>query len=214
MGSLYNQPAPGVPPEKLPKTMAQPADLQTNPSDIDAAAWRGADEPGALPADPALAAWLGTSGSLTRRLRRLCGADFALEVVTEGHEPASPEDQALLGTREPSLFVRRVRLCAGRQSLVHACTFVPSLTLRRHPRLAELGASPLWEALADREGVRRTGFQFARVGGGPRDGGRLPETPDVDAGLWGRRSLFLIDEDPLLVYEFFRPALADFGLPE
>ncbi len=195
--------------------MAQQADLQTSPSETGVPAWRGADEPGALPADPALAAWLGLSGSLTRRLRRLCGADFALEVVAEGHEPASLEDRALLGTREPSLFVRRVRLCAGPQCLIDACTLVPAITLRRHPRLGALGASPLGEALADREDVRRTGFQFARVGDGePGIVGPWPEMDDVEGDRWGRRSLFMIDDDPLLVYEFFRPALADFGPPE
>ncbi len=198
--------------------MTPPADPQTQPVASDATsaigAWRGADDPGALPEDPGLRGWLLDPGSLTRRLRAACEGDFVLEVLGEGREAASPEDLRVLGTEDRSLHVRRVRLRAGERTLVHACTLVPSSTLAQHPWLTALGSSPLWEALAGRERVRRTPFEFADASSGALpDSAALRALRQQDQPLWARRSLFLVDEAPLLVVEFFLPSLASLGPP-
>ena len=66
--------------------------------------------------------------------------------------------------------------------------------------------------LADQAGVRRTDFEFALVAGAdePRTSRDLPPGAGPCAG---RRSRFFIADAPILVYEFFLPALLEFGPP-
>ena len=165
-----------------------------------------------LPGVAAIRPWLEDDGSLTRRLRRLGGRDFRLEVLGEAWECAGPEDAAVLGSASGRVRVRRVRLSARGSHLVYACTRMPPETLARHPWLGRLGHKPLGEALADRSNVQRTPFEFARL---PMDHALLRDAVrgiDVVATqLWGRRSRFLIGDCPILVYEVFLPGLAKFG---
>jgi chorismate--pyruvate lyase len=176
--------------------------------------WRRADALSLPPGDPALAGWLTHAGSLTRRLQQLRPGAFALEVIGEGVEPATPEDAALLGTDERALYTRRIRLRVDGRALVQACTLAPEATLVRHPWLKALGVRPLGAALADWPGVRRTGFEFAFTAGG--DGEQTPalrNLPREYGPCAGRRSRFFIADAPILVYEFFLPPLLEFGPP-
>jgi chorismate--pyruvate lyase len=192
--------------------MAPSANLCPDPLATGSTRWRRADAPDALPADPVLAGWLTHAGSLTRRLQQLRPGAFALEVIGEGVEPAAPADAALLETDEPALYTRRIRLRVGGQTLVQACTLAPESTVARHPWLSDLGVRPLGSALADQAGVRRTDFEFALVAGAdePRTSRGLPPGAGPCAG---RRSRFFIADAPILVYEFFLPALLEFGPP-
>ena len=117
----------------------QPVQSNTEGTPGNGDEWRAADVPDALPGDPVLV-------SLQARGQNR----FALEVVDEGHENATPSDAALLGTGDGRFYARRVRLGVRGELLVHACTLVPEQTLAAHPWLSELGSRPLGEALADR----------------------------------------------------------------
>jgi chorismate--pyruvate lyase len=161
-----------------------------------------------------LAGWLSHAGSLTHRLQELCPGAFALEVIGEGMEPATPDDAALLGTDERSLYTRRIRLRVRGQALVQACTLASKATVNRHPWLKGLGDQPLGSALAERDGVRRTDFEFALISAD--SAGALPTLRDLPPGpgpCAGRRSRFFVAGAPILVYEFFLPALLEFGPP-
>ncbi len=57
-------------------------------TDDPSALWRPADLIPDLPHEGDVRQWLEDSGSLTRRLRRLGGKDFCLDVVGETWEPA------------------------------------------------------------------------------------------------------------------------------
>jgi chorismate--pyruvate lyase len=174
--------------------------------------WREAAALDGCPLDNALRAWLEDGGSLTRRLRRIGGRRFRLEVLGEGWEEARDEDLRLLACSSGRVRVRRVRLSAGQSRLVYASTRMPPETLARHPWLGRLGNKPLGEALADRTDVRRTPFEFAEI---PSVDPLLTEAvngADIPpAKLWTRRSLFYIGELPILVYEVFLPGLSGYG---
>jgi len=162
--------------------------------------------------DPGLCRWLQSDGSLTRRLRRLGGRDFHLEVMGEGWERSSPEDTEALGSAAARVRVRQVRLTARGIPLVFASTWMPPETLARHPWLGQLGQKPLGEALADRADVQRTPFEFAMLPPGHSlMVAALEGTDIVPVSLWCRRSRFVIGESPILVYEIFMPGLANFG---
>lgn len=162
--------------------------------------------------DPGLRVWLEADGSLTRRLRRLGGRGFRLEVIGEGWEPSSSEDLRALGSASSRVRVRQVLLSASDTPLVFASTRMPPETLARHPWLGRLGPRPLGEALADRADVRRTPFEFAVLPADhPLMKAALGDARVVAGDLWCRRSRFVIGESPILVYEIFMPGLATFG---
>lgn len=107
------------------------------------------------------------------------------------------------------VLLRQVQLLCARQVLVYARSIIPLRTLKgRHRRLKHLGNKPLGGILFADPGLRRELQQLATI---------LPRDPLYDIALsdsshksdriWGRRSLFRLDNNPLLVSEFFLPAL-------
>lgn len=159
-----------------------------------------------------LRVWLESDGSLTRRLRRLGGREFGLQVVGEGWQQSSAEDLLMLGSLAGRVRVRQVLLSAHEVPLVFASTRMPPETLARHPWLGRLGKNPLGEALADRPDVERTPFEFALLTSEHPLIAAIPAGATIMPGsLWCRRSRFVIGESPILVYEVFMPGLASFG---
>lgn len=176
------------------------------------ASWETFDTVRELHGDAKLREWLEHSGSLTRRLRRIGGRDLNLEVLGEDWEQSADEDVSLLGSAAGRVRVRKVRISSRGTPLVFACTRMPPETLARHPWLGRLGHKPLGEALADRTDVKRTPFEFAVLPDNHPLVGDALERTDISPGkMWSRRSLFLISESPILVYEIFLPGLASLG---
>jgi len=173
--------------------------------------WQAGDAPDALPECPLLRSWLLEDGSLTARIRD-SGGEFGLELLGERMESTDPEDRRMLDCADVRVHARRVRLSAQGVHLVFASTLVPPATLARHPWLAELGDRPLGEALADRKAVMRTPFEYTRIDErDPLFAAALKGTDIAPESLWTRRSRFLVDGDPILVYEVFLPGLARIG---
>jgi len=158
----------------------------------------------------ALLDWLLDPASLTRRLQRTCKGEFRV-VPVEQHwqRPMLNEAQALGVLPHERCFVREVRLLCDDQPWVFARTVIPVRTLtgpRR--RLLRLGNKPLGAVLfADRSMVR-SGIEIARL---------LPEQPlfvrataglsPLPTSIRGRRSVFFLNHQPLLVSEIFLPAI-------
>lgn len=152
--------------------------------------------------------WVFERGSLTRRLKAACGADFNVRVIRQGFAHPFPDEALLLKLRSGRrALVREVELRSRERPLVLARSVLPVQTLKgAGRRLAHLGNRPLGEILFASRRPRRHGFEAA-----------LAEVrhwqPAVRAGLgsaapvWGRRSLYSIAGRPLLVAEFFLPAV-------
>ena len=86
---------------------------------------------------------------------------------------------------------------------------MPDETLRRHPWLRELGPRPLGDALESHPEVSRTCFEYAWIAAGhPLLSAALEGTEIAPPGLWARRSRFLVEGSPILVYEVFLPGLS------
>lgn len=161
-----------------------------------------------LPAE--MADWLFDPGSLTRRLRSLCGGRFRVRVLVQGWaRPARDEARVLKLRLDAWAWTREVQLLCGEQPWVFARTLIPARTLNgRGRRLTRLGTKPLGAVLFADPGVRRGPVEIARIETGQRLHRRafagLAEPPDA---IWGRRSVFQIDGSPLLVCEIFLPDL-------
>jgi len=176
--------------------------------------WRPASA-GRVTASAVARSWLEEPGSLTARLRSAVGDGFAVRLLGQKWvRPFATEDRLLdLPSRRRAL-VREVLLhCEGRP-LVLARTVIPPRTLRgAHCGLANLGARPLGELLFSYRGLRRSHLQLARV---DQTAWRHPVVREfgIDGPVWGRRSLYEVDQVSLLVCEFFLPNvlnLSEFG---
>lgn len=146
--------------------------------------------------------WLLDSGSLTARLKALSGGDFRVELVAQGWGfPNLSEARALKIDPRLRVLVREVRLIGGGQTWIHARSLIPATTLTgRHRKLAHLGNRPLGEVLFKDLSMRRGAIETARV----------PMATDngmMGAQTWARRSVFQLDQKPLLVSEVFMPQL-------
>jgi chorismate--pyruvate lyase len=157
-----------------------------------------------------LARWLFDPGSLTRRLRQCCPDGFQVRVLRQGWSRPSRDEARVLRLRlDARAWTREVQLFCGDQPWVFARTLIPTVTLRgRGRRLTQLGSRPLGEVLFSDPGVQRGPVEIARIINGQRlhqcAFAGFAEPPDA---IWGRRSVFFIDGQPLLVCEIFLPDL-------
>ncbi|MCP3666651.1 MAG: chorismate lyase [Gammaproteobacteria bacterium] len=154
--------------------------------------------------------WLADRGSLTARLRRRCGGGFAVRLLRQDWgRPRESEIQCLGMRRGEVALIREVQLLCGAQPLVFARTLIPARSLRGAVRqLTHLGTKPLGEVLFSNPKTRRQGIEMAKIQ--PRHAlyrsatGALEYQPET---IWGRRTLFKLEGQPLLVNEIFLPSI-------
>jgi chorismate--pyruvate lyase len=152
--------------------------------------------------------WLFDPTSLTARLKQKCAADFRVEVLSQTIQKPRLDEFKVLGMGTGSYaLVRQVRLCCGHACWVYARTVIPFSTLTGKQRIyANLGTRPLGAMLfADRTMQRDEVMVTALYGNQLPAGLGLAE----DDLVWGRRSVFRVAAKPLLVSEYFLPALLD-----
>ena len=101
-------------------------------------------------------------------------------------------------------MVREVVLYGNAQPWVFARSILPLSTLTgRLRKLRQLSNQPLGELLFKDPSMCREPVQYARFDAGNN---LLPQsTVSMDQVSWGRRSVFRLDNKPLLVAEVFLP---------
>ena len=159
---------------------------------------------------PEMQDWLFDQGSLTARIVAACCGAFRVEVLSQGWQRPLANEARRLGIKQQHYaWVRQVRLFCGDTPWVFARTVIPRTTLsgaQRH--LAGLGAKPLGAVLFADPGMTRDPLEVARLlaphyfHAAAVQG--LANAPDL---IWGRRSVFYLQQKPLLVNEIFLPAL-------
>ena len=168
--------------------------VRGSPSITEKADWPVAGE--AVTAMPANARdWLFDSGSLTARLKTLSEGKFAVEVVDESwlvfpelrfrsrFGPVAPEHR---------FWSRRVVLLGNGVPWVFANTLIPTHSLGGNlEQIIRLGTRPLGEYLFSQPELSRSEI----------------EVKEIAEQSWGRRSWFFLNAKPVLVAEYFLPAL-------
>lgn len=157
--------------------------------------------------------WVIDTDSLTQRLRALCGRDFRVALREQRWQRPLPAERAALGLRDRAYaLVRQVHLLCGSRQLVFARTVMPSATLQgARRRFAHLGNRPLGAMLFSDRGILRGELEVAHIEPGHRLHSAATRGVRGEAGIWGRRSVFLVEGYPLLVSEIFLPAIARAG---
>ena len=149
--------------------------------------------------------WLLAEGSLTAQLQAASGNRLRVRVLSQQwRRPRQAERRALgLATHEVALVREVILECAG-EPWVFARSVLPAATLSGRLRhLRRFGERSLGALLFATRGLRRQPFELARVGTPHRI---VPATIAPAQPVWGRRSVFHVYGQPLLVAEFFLPA--------
>lgn len=144
-------------------------------------------------------------GSLTKRLLFKSEGNFQVKLVTQGWARPTFSEYRRLGLRHREYaLIRSVKLCGKGEPWVIARSVIPASSLKGNTRfLASLGNKPLGAALFKDPGLVRTSFELACF---------EPDAfPEFELGalkgfVWGRRSVFHIQQKPLLVAEMFLPS--------
>jgi chorismate--pyruvate lyase len=152
--------------------------------------------------------WLTEAGLLTARVAAESGRPCRLRVLEQRLEFLNGEQQALLQVPAGTCLVREVELCAGDVPWIYAQTLVPDPALELHPWLAELGETPLGEALQPLADVVRGPFEYATLPAShPLATAALRDASEEPDFLWARRRWVAIRGRRILVHEVFLPDL-------
>ena len=148
--------------------------------------------------------WLLHQGSLTKKLRRHARDSFRVMLLSQSIQRARfSEQRALNLSNRNNALIREVALWVDGTAWVYARTVIPLSTLKgKLRRLQHLGNRPLGEQLFANTTMRREPMMFA-----PIENTHLPTTLKGSQPLGGRRTLFRLNNKPLLVCEVFLEAI-------
>lgn len=153
-----------------------------------------------------LSNWLFDPTSLTARLKKHC-KNFRVEVVGQHIEKCSAEEAKATIHAGEQVLVREVILYCDEQAQVFARSLLPLSSLTgEQQKLANLGTQPLGQVLFNDPKLDRQSIEIASFGQQSSVGQfcanvNLSNTHD----LWGRRSLFVLNNKPIMVAEVFLP---------
>lgn len=151
--------------------------------------------------------WLFDRGSLTARMVDRCGDGFSVRLLSlRRATPAFDETVALGMKPRAQALVREVLLCCNNRPLVYARTIIPLSSMRGALRgLALLGNRPLGAVLFSDPSMTRQPVEVALLHSTHVYHERIDEI--TEEPVWGRRSVFTLKDEKLLVSEFFLPEL-------
>lgn len=149
--------------------------------------------------------WLGDSGSLTARLIAQSKGQFKVQVVRQIIGRPRLNERRALGMKQPALaLIREVILCGQHQPWVFARSILPLASLTGSLRhLRKQNNRPLGAFLFSQPKLLRSAIAVTRIS---RDHAYVPNALINNDLLWGRRSVFYLQQKPLLVSEVFLPA--------
>lgn len=153
--------------------------------------------------------WLQDTGSLTARLIAQSHGQFTVEVIFQGFGQIRLDERRALGinkqgqNKHQATLVREVILYGNNQPWVFARSLLPlsSLTGRlRHLRKAS--RKPLGAFLFKQPKLQRSPIEITKINPSNH---YLPKHLHQNQSVWGRRSVFFVDQKPLMVSEVFLP---------
>ena len=156
--------------------------------------------------------WLLDQGSLTARLVARCEGRFHVRVMSQSWQRPLRNEAQRLGIKPHRLaLIREVILYCDSTPWVFARTVIPHKTLTGKQKfLAHLGSRPLGAVLFADPHMRRDEIEVTCLHAGERmyqDAvAVLAQAPEC---VWGRRSVFYLNNKPLLVNEIFLPDITD-----
>ena len=157
---------------------------------------------------PKLRSWVYEQSSLTQRLRAQYGEAVKVKVLLQRwHLPFFSERQALRLPLHRHCLLREVCLYVDELPLILARTVLPLPTIQiAHRKLSRLGTRPLGEVIFAYPNLARLSTEICHVAE-KNWSANLKEILPIEHEIVGRRTVYTIDKHPMLVSEFFMPAL-------
>ena len=150
--------------------------------------------------------WLLDPSSLTARLKQHC-QEFRVQVLGQRIENCSSDESNEDIHAGEQVLVREVLLLCDDIPQVFARSLLPLRSLTgNEEQLAKLGEQSLGQVLFNHPDLKRKGIEVASFD----QQSSVAELANyynlsVSEPLWGRRSVFVVDEKPLMVAEIFLP---------
>jgi chorismate--pyruvate lyase len=154
-----------------------------------------------------LQSWVYETGSLTQRLRNFYGSGVAVKILfQQWQKPFLSESQRLQLPDYHYSLVREVLLHVDNKPLIVARTILPQATITTAQRkLSNLGTRPLGEVIFSYPNLARLETDVCCIQ--PQTWSfALQQHVEIKSKICGRRTVYAIDQQPLLVSEFFMPA--------
>ena len=158
----------------------------------------------ALPED--VSSWVYETGSLTRRLRKVYGQSFRVEILFHRWKHAFLSERKLLKQPHQQYnLIREVVLYADDKPLILARTILPEQTIKIAKRnLSHLGNRPLGEVIFSYPKLERLELNISCIQH-KLWARELTNKIQLNQQIWGRRTVYAIQKQKLLVSEFFLP---------
>ena len=155
---------------------------------------------------PILIDWLCDPNSLTARLKSHC-QEFRVQLLGQHVEKCQPQEACAAIPAHSDVLVREVLLYCDGLPHVFARSLIPQESLSgEQQQLGALGEQPLGQVLFNHPSLRREAIEVARFNHCSVVANLCKQLAlTVDGDLWGRRSLFYVNDKPLLVAEIFLP---------
>lgn len=151
--------------------------------------------------------WLFDAGSLTARLVSRCDGVFSVKVLSVKSATPTPDEINALNLKPRSqAIIREVLLLCDKQPVVYARTIIPVSSMRGSLRgIVKLGNKSLGAVLFADKKMQRKPVEVTSLAATHKchewTGYQKKEA------IWGRRSVFILKNEEILVSEFFLPEL-------
>ncbi len=161
--------------------------------------------------DKRLNPFLFQNGSLSYYIQQRCRGSFHIELINESWCYPMPDESYLLSSYSRKItFIRESWLKCDKQRIVYARTIIPRTTLKgESQKLMRLGTKPLGNILFNDNTTYRTNMRYASISSHSELHKQASKDTDISSDLWGRQSLFYVNNKPLLVTEVFLPAILE-----
>lgn len=150
--------------------------------------------------------WLLDETSLTKKLQQTC-QDFTVRVIQQSNTDGRESALSPYFVESAKVLVREVILYCDDLASVFAQTEIPHRTLSdKQKKLADIGDQSLGKFLFKEKSLQRSKIEIAEftVGSELHQLCESLQQP-CEHSLWARRSLFYVENKPLLVSEVFLP---------
>lgn len=153
--------------------------------------------------------WLLDEGSLTARLKSRC-QNFHVNVIGEQQQRCSAAEAGEYIKEGEPVLVREVILYCDNVPHVFARSLLPLASLTGKEKvLAHLGEQPLGQVLFNNPSLQRLALELSTFDSSSSVTKLATNlatlTTTTQSVLWGRRSVFMLDNKPLMVAEVFLP---------
>jgi chorismate lyase len=156
----------------------------------------------------AVQSWTYEAGSLTQRLRDFYGNAITVSILFhQWRTPYLSERRQLQLPQHRYGLIREVMLHTNGKPLLLARTIIPEETIKvAHRNLAHLGSRPLGEVIFSYPDLERITMDFTMTPPAIWSP-QARQKSTIDQDIWGRRTVYAIHKQPMLVSEFFLPEI-------